>query len=59
MVLPVLELFRQTQTLLEGRKYVTGYSVVSFIYDLREGLEAAVEGLNNTEPGGDPAVFTA
>ncbi|CAM9559514.1 unnamed protein product, partial [Ectocarpus sp. 4 AP-2014] len=42
MILPILEPFMHTQTLLEGRKYVTGRLVVPFIHDLRDNLEAAV-----------------
>ncbi|CAN0013254.1 unnamed protein product, partial [Ectocarpus sp. 13 AM-2016] len=59
MILPVLEPFRNTQTLLEGRKYVTGSLVVPFIYDLRTSLEDAVEDLAELPPDSDANVNTA
>ena len=59
MILSVLEPFRHTQTLLEGRKYVTGSLVVPFIYDLRNSLDDAIEDLNDLPPSSDADVSTA
>lgn len=59
LILPVLEPFWHTQTLLEGRKYVTGSLVVPFIYDLRNSLEDAIDDINDLPPTSDADVNTA
>ena len=59
LILPILEPFRHTQTLLEGRKYVTGSLVVPFIYDLRNSLEDAIDDLNELQPSSNADVNTA
>lgn len=59
MILPILEPFMHTQTLLEGRKYVTGSLVVPFIHDLRDNLESAMLDLEIAPPSNDADVNKA
>ncbi|CAN0279043.1 unnamed protein product [Ectocarpus sp. 4 AP-2014] len=59
MILPILEPFMQTQTLLEGRKYVTGSLVVPFIHDRRANLEEATYELEIAPPSADAVVNKA
>ena len=59
LILPILEPFMQTQTLLEGRKYVTGSLVVPFIYDLRANLDEAIDDLHELPASADADVNTA